>query len=237
MQDIINQMANEIRVCGNTIDSYYNSKRMRKCTSTMLWTTTDWIAVRFLRAMEWKTRLTQHIEEFNSIRGRMHDHLSLSSAKEQRNIHTSLSNIISTLTSAKRPWELKVAAFDKSLGREAWVKDSEKLKEVLLEMEGEDTAEHYKGAFSKDEEGSKKEQDMAKDVLEAVRRDIQTTVTQICTQNEDLFERKLEFLSTRFKTAIDNSAKFVVQALDGPHAKLENEVCIGRLAVQFEVTC
>jgi len=227
MQDIVNQMEKEIRGCGNTIDSYYNCGRMGASISAckLHHICTDWGTVRFLRAMDWKAQFLQHVDSFNIIRGRLLDHLALSAAQEQRNMHKSLNKILTGLTNPTRPWEQKVASLDKSPGREEWVIDYFRMRDVLLEMDKEDTSEDYKKLLlPQDGEASTKEQLLAQEILESARKDAQTTVAEICAKNAELFERKLDFLATRLQTAIDNSAKFIVQTLDGPHARLENEV-------------
>jgi len=181
-----------------------------------------------MRAMDWKNQFVQHVDKFNALRGKMLDHLALSSAQDQRDLHKTLNKILLTLTTPTRPWEIAVAALDKEHGREKWVDDYFALREVLLGMGKEDGAEDYKKLLTagKDGGGSAKEQSLAMETVDNARRSLISTVNEIRTKNSELFDRKLSFLATRLEKAIDNSAKFIVQSLDGPHARLENEVCL-----------
>ena len=96
-------------------------------------------------------------------------------------MHKSLNKILTGLANPSRPWEQKVATLDKTPGREEWVVDYFKMRDVLLEMDKEDTSEDYRKLLlpTQDGEGSTKEQLLAQETLETARKDAQTTVAQI----------------------------------------------------------
>lgn len=169
-----------------------------------------------------------YIADFEAYRVRLHQALSMQVASGVSDLVTKMDALLSRLFAPKAPWEIDTArrldAIRTSDANHQWITDPQALQALVLATGDSEMS------FSTSPDSS---QDAMAPMMhtrmdlqyERLKEDLQLSLDDLCKKNRDLFNLQLRLYAERLEQAIMISARMVIRTLEGPHDRLENEVC------------
>ena len=179
-----------------------------------------------MKALEWKEEITQITDSFIKHRDDLQTFLAIRTARTVDGLHAKLTVLINQAFTPRQDWEKHLRAKLKEYGpKENWLHDKAKVQ-TLLEISGDPAA---KELFPGEDESQADIQSAEKRYdafVVTLKRQLETSLSELLNRNMDLFERKLNFHTQELKEAIANSADLIVRQLGGPYDRLIHDVSL-----------
>jgi hypothetical protein len=170
-----------------------------------------------------------YIADFEGYRVRLHQTLSVQVASGVSDLVTKMDTLLSRLFAPREPWEIETARRLDALrtpdANHQWVKDPQTLQALILATG--DNEMSFSSNSDSTQDAMMPMLNTRMDLqLERLKEDLQLSLDVLCDKNRDLFNLQLRLHTERLEQAIMLSARMVIRTLEGPHDRLENEVCL-----------
>lgn len=169
-----------------------------------------------------------YIADFDGYRVRLHQTLSMQVASGVNDLLTKMDTLLSRLFVPREPWEIQTArrldAVRATDASHQWFKDPQTLQALVLATGDNEIS--FSSSSDATQDAMMPMMHTRMDLqLDRLKEDLQLSLDVLCDKNRDVFNLQLQLHTERLEQAIMISARMVIRTLEGPHDRLENEVC------------